>query len=139
MAPYWLVAEDVCAANITCGFSPRNRYCLGNRRPRSFGAVQVAPRYDPRILLAVRTLDDRTQPMAEIARRVGAAAAELGLPKPSYVHLRRLIIAYREEEDAEQRRREEIKQIAAEVYFDLYRGKRVDAYEVADRINEAGR
>lgn len=103
------------------------------------GVAQTAPRYDPRILLAVRTLDDRTQPMAEIARRVGAAAAELGLPRPSYVHLRRLILAYREEEDAEQRRREEIKQIAAEVYLDLYRGRRVDAYEVADRIRDAGR
>jgi len=106
--------------------------------PEAFGVAQIAPRYDPRILLAVRTLDDRTQPMAEIARRVGAAAAELGLPRPSYVHLRRLIVANREEGDAEKRRREEIKQIAAEVYFDLYRGKRVDAYEVADRIREAG-
>src|SRR5436309_10665055 len=49
--------------------------------------------------------------MAEISRRVGATAAELGLPKPSYVHLRRLIVAHREEEDAERRRREEIRRI----------------------------
>jgi len=99
--------------------------------------VWIAPRYDPRIVSAVRTLDDRTQPMAEIARRVGAAAAELGLPKPSYVHLRRLILAHREEEEAARRRAEEIRQIAADVYFDLNRGRRVDAY-VEDRIREAG-
>jgi hypothetical protein len=101
--------------------------------------VWIAPRYDSRILVAVRALDDRTQPMAEIARRVGAAAAELGLPKPSYVHLRRLILAYREEEDADRRRAEEIRQIAADVYLDLNRGRRVDAYEVEGRIREAGR
>lgn len=101
--------------------------------------MRIAPRYDERILSAIRRLDDRTQPMAETARRVGAAAAELGLPRPSYVHLRRLIVAHREEEDADERRHEEIKQIAAEVYFDLYRGKRVDAYEVADRVRDAGR
>jgi hypothetical protein len=77
--------------------------------------------------------------MAEIARRVGAVAAELGLPRPSYVHLRRQILAHREEEDAEERRREEIKQIAEEVYLDLYRGRRVDAYEVENQIREAGR
>lgn len=101
--------------------------------------VQVAPRYDPQILLAVRTLDDRAESIAEISRRVGAAAAALGLPKPSYVHLRRLIVAHREEQDAERRRREEIRQIWADVYVDLNRGRRVDAYDVADRIREAGR
>jgi hypothetical protein len=101
--------------------------------------VQIAPRYDERILSAIRRLDDRTQSMAETARRVGTVAAELGLPRPSYVHLRRLIVAHRDEEDAEERRREAIKLIAAEVYFDLYRGKRVDAYAVAERIRDAGR
>jgi hypothetical protein len=101
--------------------------------------VEIAPRYDPQILLAVRALDDRTEPMAEISRRVGAAAAELGLPKPSYVHLRRLIVAHRDDEDAERRRREEIRKILGDVYFDLYRGRRVNAYHVADRIREAGR
>ena len=101
--------------------------------------VQIAPRYDPQILLAVRALDDRAEPMAEISRRVGATAAELGLPKPSYVHLRRLIVAHREEEDAERRRREEIRRILGEAYLDLYRGRVVNAYDVADRIREAGR
>ena len=56
--------------------------------------VESAPRYDPRILEAVRALDDRGEPMAEIARRVGRVAAEFGLPKPSYVHLRRYLIEH---------------------------------------------
>jgi hypothetical protein len=99
----------------------------------------MAPRYDPRILDAARALDDRAEPMAEISRRVGAAAAQFGLPKPSYSHLRRLIVAHREEEDAERRRREEIRSILADVYLDLYRSRVVNAYEVADRINRAGR
>jgi hypothetical protein len=101
--------------------------------------VKIAPRYDVRIREAVRALDDRAESMAEISRRVGVAAAELGLPKPSYVHLRRYIVEHREEEDRERARREEIRQIFADVYFDVGRGKVVDAYEVADRIREAGK
>ncbi|MDX6401558.1 MAG: hypothetical protein QOF27_2164 [Gaiellaceae bacterium] len=77
--------------------------------------------------------------MAEIARRVGVAAAELGLPKPSYVHLRRLIIAHRKEQDAERARRDEIREILYEAYLDLNRSRVVNAYVVADRIREAGR
>jgi len=73
--------------------------------------VESAPRYDPRILEAVRALDDRGEPMAEIARRVGRVAAEFGLPKPSYVHLRRYLIEHRQQQELEQRRREEIREI----------------------------
>jgi hypothetical protein len=101
--------------------------------------VEIAPRYDRRILEAVRALDDRTESMAEISRRVGAAAAQLGLPKPSYVHVRRYIVAHREAEDAERARRDEIRQILWDAYYDFMRSRVVDAYEVADRIREAGR
>ena len=101
--------------------------------------VEIAPRYDRRILEAVRALDDRTESMAEISRRVGVAAAQLGLPKPSYVHLRRFIVAYREEEDAERARREEIRRILYDAYYDVLRSRVVDAYDVAERIREAGR
>lgn len=101
--------------------------------------VEIAPRYHARIFDAVRALDDRGESMAEISRRVGVAAAELGLPKPSYGHLRRLIVAHREEEDAQRARREEILRILGDVYMDLYRSRMVNAYEVAERIREAGR
>ena len=101
--------------------------------------VEIAPRYDRRILEAVRALDDRTESMAEISRRVGVAAAQLGLPKPSYVHLRRFIVADREEEDGERARREEIRRILYDAYYDVMRSRVVDAYDVAERIREAGR
>lgn len=101
--------------------------------------VEIAPRYDARILEAVRALDDRSEPMAEIARRIGAAAAQFGLPKPSYVHLRRLLVAHRREQDADRARHEEIRRILADAYLDLNRGRIVDAYEVADRIRRARR
>jgi hypothetical protein len=101
--------------------------------------VEIAPRYDRRILEAVRALDDRRESMAEVSRRVGVAAAQLGLPKPSYVHLRRYIVAHREEEDAERARRDEIRQILFDVYFDVMRSRVVDAYDIAERIREAGR
>ncbi|MGZ8692569.1 MAG: hypothetical protein ACXWZY_00870 [Gaiellaceae bacterium] len=77
--------------------------------------------------------------MAEISRRVGVAAAQLGLPKPSYVHLRRYIIAHREHEDAERARRDEIRQILFDAYYDFMRSRVIDAYDVAERIREAGR
>ena len=101
--------------------------------------VEIAPRYDRRILEAVRALDDRTESMAEISRRVGVAAAQLGLPKPSYVHLRRFIVAHREEEDGERARREEIRRVLYDAYYDVMRSRVVDAYDIADRIREAGR
>jgi hypothetical protein len=101
--------------------------------------VEAAPRYDARILTAVRALDDRGEPMAEIARRVGRVAAELGLPKPSYVHLRRHIVEFREEQDAERARRREIAKILLEVYEDGMTSRRVDAYVVAERIRETKR
>ena len=101
--------------------------------------VALAPRYDHRILEAVRALDDRSEPMAEISRRVGAAATAWGLHRPSYVHLRRLIVAHREREDAERVRREEILRILGDVYLDMYRGRLVNAYDVADRIREVRR
>ena len=77
--------------------------------------------------------------MAEISRRVGVAAAQMGLPKPSYVHLRRYIVARREEEDAEHARREEIRRILVDAYFDAMQSRVVNAYEIAERIREAGR
>jgi hypothetical protein len=101
--------------------------------------VEIAPRYDARIVEAIRLLDDRTESMAEVSRRVGLAAARFGLPKPSYVHVRRFIVANREREDYEAARRAEIREILMGIYLDTLRGRVVNAYEVADRIRDAGR
>jgi hypothetical protein len=55
------------------------------------------------------------------------------------VHLRRFFVAHREEEDAERARREEIRRILSDAYYDVLRSRVVDAYEIAERIREAGR
>jgi hypothetical protein len=51
----------------------------------------AAPRYHPAILAAVTRLDDESVPIAETARRVGDLAASLGVPRPNYTHVRRLV------------------------------------------------
>jgi hypothetical protein len=100
--------------------------------------VEIAPRYDARIIEAVGALDDRTVSLAEMSRRVGTAAAQMGLPKPSYVHLRRYIIIHRQAEDTERARREEICRILFDAYLDMLRSRVVNAYDIADRIRDAG-
>jgi hypothetical protein len=101
--------------------------------------VRSAPRYDPRILSAVRELDRPGQALAETCRLVADRAGELGLSRPSYSHLRTYVVEERERVAAEQARRDEIREIIGEVATDLLVGRVVDAYEVADRIAEAGR
>ena len=53
--------------------------------------------------------------MAETCRRVGEAMADLGLTRPSYVHLRRLVKAQRDE-------RRELARIARDAVADVARG-----------------
>ena len=97
--------------------------------------VRAAPRIDPRLLGAIARLDDRHEPLAEIARRVGSVADELALTRPSYSHLRRLIREHRLREDEARERREILKQAATRAAFARF----VDAYDVADRIADVGR
>jgi len=94
--------------------------------------VPCAPRYSRRILELVDALDDRGESIAEICRRVGVGAERLGLTRPSYVHLRRVIQVKRLRED-------ELREIVNDVARDLIRGVLVDAYEVADRVRDARR
>ena len=61
---------------------------------------KIAPRYDDRLLRALEKLDDESQPIAETCRRVGEFAVRIGVPRPSYVHLRRLVVAERERRQA---------------------------------------
>jgi hypothetical protein len=96
--------------------------------------LRFAPRYDERLLEALRVLDDRRVPVAEVCRRVGREAERLGLPRPSYAHVRRLVRAERERQDAERERRAALRELAADVAVDIVVGKRVNAYDVADRV-----
>lgn len=62
--------------------------------------VALAPRYDVRLLRALSRLDDRSRPIAETCRRLGEVADALGLTRPSYVHVRRIVVAERARRDA---------------------------------------
>ena len=61
--------------------------------------------------------------MAETCRRVGEMATKLGLPRPSYVHLRRIVKADRELRRAR-------RQIAGDLLSDMAQG-------LAPRIDRA--
>ena len=54
-----------------------------------------APRIDPRLVAALERLDDESLPYAEVARRLGRVAAELGLAQPSYEQVRVLTRRHR--------------------------------------------
>jgi hypothetical protein len=62
---------------------------------------------DPRLAALVAALDEEDQPAAETCRRVGAAAEELGLLRPSYGHVRRVVRI--------ERRRQELRREARQV------------------------
>ena len=66
--------------------------------------------------------------------RVGVVAERLGVPRPSYSHLRRVIREERALRAADRERREQLRKIAGDVIFDLLRGKFVHPYEVAERV-----
>ena len=94
--------------------------------------VRLAPRYSQRIFDAVRALDDPSEPMAETCRRVGRAAEQMGLPRPSYSHLRRFIKDERERNAA-------IRRVLDDVTSDLLAGKVPHPYHVAERFDRVRR
>ena len=54
-----------------------------------------APRIGPTLLAAIERLDDDAIPIAEVNRRVGAVASQLGLVRPSYEQIRILVHEHR--------------------------------------------
>jgi hypothetical protein len=95
--------------------------------------LAFAPRYDLRLVEAIAALDDPRQPIAETCRRVGVVADRLRLPRPSYVHVRRYVLAERDRIEAERLRKEAIRDLTEEVVTDFVVGRFVHPYEVADR------
>jgi hypothetical protein len=57
---------------------------------------RCAPRYPDRLYELIEKLDDESLLLAEVARRVGAAADAEGITRPSPVHVRRLLGMLRE-------------------------------------------
>jgi hypothetical protein len=53
--------------------------------------VTMAPRISRRLIEAIVRFDDRSRPIAETYRRVGAEAERLGLTRPSYQRIRELV------------------------------------------------
>ena len=53
--------------------------------------LAFAPRISPRLLVALDWIDNRSLPIAEVNRRLGAEATRLGLPRPSYQRVRVLV------------------------------------------------
>jgi len=91
------------------------------------------------VLETLKDVDDRRESIAEICRRVNAIIAELGVPRVSYVHLRRLVHEHRWEEDARRARREELLRIVAEMYLDSLSGRVTDPFSAAERVRRARR
>jgi len=53
------------------------------------------PPNDPRVAVLVAAADVDDLPAAEVARRVGEAASRVGMRRPSYGHVRRLVLVER--------------------------------------------
>jgi len=68
-------------------------------------------------------------PIAEICRRLADHAAELGLTRPSYVHMRRLVQRSRE-------RRAAVRELRDDVLGASLAGRVVNPIRLADRIRE---
>jgi hypothetical protein len=51
----------------------------------------MAPRISRRLVEAIVRFDDRSRPIADTYRRVGAEAERLGLTRPSYQRIRELV------------------------------------------------
>jgi hypothetical protein len=73
---------------------------------------RCAPRTDLRLVAVLARIDDRDRPIAETNRRLGVIAEGLGIDRPSYEQVRRLVHALREH-----RADPTIGQILLDVYF----------------------
>jgi hypothetical protein len=90
---------------------------------------------DPRLAVLVGALDRDDIPMAETWRRVGAAAERLGLTRPSYQHVRRLV-------RVERRRREmqaETREVLSGTLTALAAGRVPSAVWTLQRLRELER
>jgi len=54
-----------------------------------------APRLDTRLVAAIERFDDPRRPIAETNRQIGLVAETIGLPRPSYEQVRKIVHAQR--------------------------------------------
>jgi hypothetical protein len=87
----------------------------------------------PRLRELVAALDEDDAPMGTTWRLVGEIAAKVGLPRPSYPHVRRLVQAERRRRAARRELRDVLKETASTVAsgrvpsFDYTLGRLLDA------------
>jgi hypothetical protein len=81
--------------------------------------LAFAPRLDPRLHRALARLDDPAEPIAETYRRLTGHARRLGVYRPSYEHVRRLVWIVRSLRDQRRRRRRETAVLLFEVAYNL--------------------
>jgi hypothetical protein len=87
----------------------------------------------PRLRELVASLDEDDVPMAATWRLVAETAANLGLPQPSYPHIRRLVLDERRRRRAREAIRDIVKEAASTVAagrvpgFDYTLGRLLDA------------
>jgi hypothetical protein len=91
--------------------------------------TRSAPRYSSALLDAIGKLDNDGVSIAEVCRRIGDHAGELGLTRPSYVHLRRLVHAARD-------RRAALAELRGEILADTASGRVTNPLWLADRMRE---
>lgn len=88
-----------------------------------------APRYDERLRTALVRLDDGRMPIAELHRRVGDLADELGLTRPGYAHVRRIV-------KAERRYRDELAEAALDLVWDALRYRKESVLGHGERVRD---
>lgn len=104
--------------------------------PRQAASVRcaISPN-DLRILELVRALDDEDQPAAETWRLVSDAAERLGLRRPSYGHVRRLVRVER----ALRRLQVEARDVLTDAGVALLAGRVPPVLRVIDEVTEIRR
>jgi hypothetical protein len=83
---------------------------------RRLPRLAFAPRLDPRLHQMLAQIDDPSRPIAETYRRLTARARTLGLFRPSYEHVRRLVRIVRRFRDL---RRRDTARVLFEVAYNL--------------------
>ncbi len=93
----------------------------------------AAPRYPEGLLALIEALDEEALSLAEVARRVGAAAIRAGFVRPSAVHVRALVA----EQRALRREEREVRQAAVDALVDLALQTNPNPFAVVERIDRA--
>lgn len=94
---------------------------------------RAAPRYSERLLALIEVLDDESVSLAEVARRVGAAAERAQIVRPSPVHVRRLVALQRDLRRDER----EVREAAVDALVDLAVGRNPNPFAVVERVDRA--